>query len=136
MTSGRWVRNASTRLDAVGRLGHDVQVGLLVDDVGDAGAQQRVVVHEQHLGGGDGGDRLSLRHRAFTGIENEGGSHASTTSVPARGAVTMVSDAPMRSARSCMLVMPNPRERMLAGDAAAVVGHRQPQADRPHRGRA
>ena len=37
-----------------------------------------------------------------------GGSHASTTSVPLRGAVTMVSDAPMRSARSCMLVMPNP----------------------------
>ena len=27
-----------------------------------------------------------------------------------RGAVTMVSDAPMRSARSCMLVMPKPVE--------------------------
>ena len=37
------------------------------------------------------------------------GSQASTTSVPLRGAVTIVSDAPIRSARSCMLVMPKPR---------------------------
>src|SRR5712692_174341 len=39
---------------------------------------------------------------------NAGGSHARTTSVPARGAVTMVSDPPIRSARSCMLVRPKP----------------------------
>jgi hypothetical protein len=46
-----------------------------------------------------------------TCVGNEAGSQASTTSVPLRGAVTMVSDAPMRSARSCMLVMPKPVPR-------------------------
>ena len=48
--------------------------------------------------------------------------------MPLRGAVTIVSEAPMRSARSCMLVMPNPADRSLPRDAAAVVGHRQPEA--------
>ena len=34
--------------------------------------------------------------------------------MPLRGAVTIVSDAPIRSARSCMLVMPNPGRRSRA----------------------
>ena len=65
-------------------------------------------------------------------MAKDGGSHASTTSVPERGAVTMVSDAPMRSARSCMLVMPKPGSARSLRDAAAVVGDRQPEADGAH----
>ena len=101
------------RLDAVAGLGDDVQVRLLVDDVRDAGPQQRVIVDEQHARPGDRRRRraFSVEHRTCVGIENDGGSQASTTSVPLRGAVTMVSDAPMRSARSCMLVMPKPASR-------------------------
>ena len=38
----------------------------------------------------------------------------------------------MRSARSCMLVMPKPVLAPLLGDAAPVVGDRQPEADRAH----
>ena len=91
-------------------------VGLLVDDVGDAGPQQRVVVDDEHARA-----RVALATPARSppasqrpacsalGIENDAGCHASTTSVPARGAVTKVSEAPMRSARSRMLVMPKPR---------------------------
>ena len=98
------------RLDAVARLGDDTQVGLLVDDVGDAGSKQRVIVHQQHAGAtGAATDRgVSSRHGPASAATD--GSHASTTSVPLRGAVTIVSDAPIRSARSCMLVMPNPAD--------------------------
>ena len=46
------------RLDAVDGLGDDLQIGLLVDDVGDAGAHQRVIVDEQH-GRARGGARPS-----------------------------------------------------------------------------
>ena len=101
------------RLEPVGRLGDDVQVRFLVDDVRDAGAQQRVIVHDEHAGlrRRPCGDGVSVRASACAGIEKDGGSHASTTSVPERGAVTMVSEAPMRSARSCMLVMPKPVPR-------------------------
>ncbi|HEV8660171.1 MAG TPA: hypothetical protein VGS96_16315 [Thermoanaerobaculia bacterium] len=42
------------------------------------------------------------------GMLKAGGSQARTTSVPARGAVTIVSEPPIRSARSCMLVKPKP----------------------------
>ena len=37
-------------LESVGGLGDDLEVDLLVDDVGHAGAQQRVVVDDQHAG--------------------------------------------------------------------------------------
>src|SRR5262245_53999971 len=46
----------------------------------------------------------------------------------------MVSDAPIRSARSCMLVMPNPDDDCSRG-MPAVVRDRQPQADRAYRRR-
>src|SRR5579864_2193100 len=46
----------------------------------------------------------------WTRVGNDDGSHASTTSVPLRGAVTIVSAAPIRSARSCMLIIPKPLE--------------------------
>ena len=36
------------RLDAIAGLGDHPQVRFLVDDVGDAGAEQRVIVDEQH----------------------------------------------------------------------------------------
>ena len=51
---------------------------------------------------------MSRQFAAWTCVGNEDGCHASTTSVPFLGAVTIVSDAPIRSARSCMLVMPKP----------------------------
>ena len=38
------------RLDTVARFGDDAQVGLLVDDVGDARSKQGVVVDEEHAG--------------------------------------------------------------------------------------
>ena len=79
-----------------------------------------------------GGGLTSIGMATIPRNRERGGSQASTTSVPARGAVTMVSDAPMRSARSCMLVMPKPRAAPLLGDAAAVVGHRQAEADGAH----
>ena len=63
-------------------------------------------------------------------MANDGGSQARTTSVPDRAAVTTVNDAPMRSARSCMLVMPNPASRRSRGNATPVVSHRQSEADR------
>ena len=61
--------------------------GFVVDDVGDAGPQQRVVVDDQHPRRGHAGLRLASRrpHWATSpglGIENDGGSQASTTSVP------------------------------------------------------
>ena len=94
-----------------------LQVRFLVDDVGDARAKQRVVVDDEHAGAlapppakaVDG--PVSASDMSLAGIEKDGGSQASTTSVPARGAVTIVSDAPIRSARSCMLVMPKPVPR-------------------------
>ncbi len=48
VTSGLMALEGVDRLDAVAGFGDDVQVGLLVDDVGDAGPQQRVIVDEQH----------------------------------------------------------------------------------------
>ena len=114
------------RLEAVAGLGDHVQVCLLVDDVGDAGPEQGMIVHEQHARGSWRRRDVSLRHRTWVG--NDGGSQASTTSVPSRGAVTIVSEAPIRSARSCMLVMPKPLSR-LPRDPAAIVGHRQAEAD-------
>src|SRR5205814_10096185 len=77
------------------------QIGFMADDVNDARSHQRVVVNDENtVGRGHG-----------VGMLNAGGSHASTTSVPARGAVTIVSEPPMRSARSCMLVRPTPALR-------------------------
>jgi len=38
------------RLEPVGGFSDDVQVGFLVDDVGDAGAEQRVIVDDEHAG--------------------------------------------------------------------------------------
>ena len=50
------------RFDAVAGLGDDSKVGLLVDDVGDAGAKQRMVVDQEHAGAcRDGGVGLSLQ---------------------------------------------------------------------------
>ena len=99
------------RLEAVGGFGDDEQVGFLIDDVRDAGSQQRVVVDHQHAGRPKRAAPAVSAAMASSVARVVGGSHASTTSVPARGAVTMVSDAPMRSARSCMLVRPNPVPR-------------------------
>ena len=59
--------------------------------------------------------RASASALAARGIVNDAGSQASTTSVPARAAVTNVSDAPMCSARSRMLVMPKPPTAPVAG---------------------
>src|SRR5260370_36006367 len=70
----------------------------MADDIDDAGSHERVIVNDENT--------VGIDHEA--GMLNAGGSHARTTSVPARGAVTMVSEPPMRSARSCMLVRPNP----------------------------
>ena len=123
------------RLDAVAGFGHHAQIGFLVDDVGDAGPEQRVIVDEEHARLASGA-RDSFELATWTCVGQRAGSHASTTSVPLRGAVTMVSDAPMRSARSCMLVIPKPERAPLARDAAAIVGHRQPETDRAHRRRA
>src|SRR5260370_32460306 len=73
----------------------------MADDVDDAGPHERVIVNDENT--------VGIGHEAgIAGMLNAGGSHARTTSVPARGAVTMVSEPPMRSARSCMLVRPNP----------------------------
>jgi hypothetical protein len=36
------------RFDAVAGLGDDAKVRLLVDDVRDAGPEQRMIVHEEH----------------------------------------------------------------------------------------
>ena len=38
------------RLDAVAGFGDHAQIGFLVDDVRDAGSEQRVIVHEEHAG--------------------------------------------------------------------------------------
>ena len=95
---------------AVAGLGDDFEIRLLVDDVGDARAQQRVIVHEQDRRLRRRSERRRLQPATWTCSGSADGSQASTTSVPPRGAVTIVSDAPIRSARSCMLVMPNPSE--------------------------
>ena len=41
-------------LDTIARLGDDAKIRLLVDDVGDAGAQQRVIVDQQDARGRSG----------------------------------------------------------------------------------
>ena len=129
------------RFDAVGGFGDDVQVGLLVDDVGDAGAQQRVVVDERarwpERMRASRPRRASRRphaaRRQGSGMAKDGGSQASTTSVPDRGAVTIVSDAPIRSARSCMLVMPKPvsRRSLAMPRPSSATDSRKPTARTP-----
>src|SRR6266571_880857 len=92
------LRERIHRLRSIRRFRDHAQIGFVADDVDDTRAHQRVVVNDENtVGRGHG-----------VGMLNAGGSHASTTSVPARGAVTIVSDPPMRSARSCMLVRPKP----------------------------
>src|SRR5438105_15617364 len=92
------LRERIHRLGPVRRFCDDAQIGFVADDVDDARAHQRVVINDENT--------VGLGHGV--GMLNAGGSHASTTSVPARGAVTIVSEPPMRSARSCILVRPNP----------------------------
>ena len=84
--------------------------------------------------GDPAGDRFSLESEAlepvgrplqpatWTCVGSDAGSQASTTSVPLRGAVTIVREAPIRSARSCMLVIPNPA----VGRSARYLVHRPP----------
>ena len=95
------------RLETIARFGNDVQVGFLVDDVGDTRSKQGVIVNQQHAC--TRADARTPRQLAtWTCVGSDEGSQASTTSVPLRGAVTIVSEAPIRSARSCIPVIPNP----------------------------
>ena len=50
--------------DTVAGFGNDLQIGLLIDDVRDAGAKQRVIVDDEHarLAGGDRNARISQQH--------------------------------------------------------------------------
>src|SRR5437763_9561491 len=95
------LRERVHRLGSIRSFCDYAQIGFVTDDVDDARPHQRVVVNDENA--------VGLSHGV--GMLNAGGSHASTTSVPARGAVTIVSEPPMRSARSCMLVRPNPALR-------------------------
>ena len=107
-------------LAAVGGFGDDLEIGLLVDDVGDAGAQQRVIVDDQHArraasapaAGAVAGQRSASAGSRDRERRRLPGEHH--LGARARGAVTKVSDAPMRSARSRMLVMPKPPVRAVA----------------------
>ncbi len=121
VTSGRWRSNASTASGAVGRLGDDAQVRFVVDDVGDAGPQQGVIVDDQHPGYARRSwrrldRRLTGRHRPASGSRTTAAPRPARLRCRRRGAVTMVSEAPMRSARSCMLVMPKPLPRLSAAN--------------------
>ena len=98
------------RVGAVARLGDDAQVGFLVDDVRDAGAEQRVIVHHEDARQAAVSTAV-LRRRHGPAPARSWAATPARLPLPTRGAVTMVSDAPMRSARSCMLVIPNPAAR-------------------------
>ena len=77
-------------------------------------------------------DGLSRRHATSRSEATAAPRPARLRSRP-RGAVTMVSDAPMRSARSCMLVMPKPAGRRSPAMPRPSSATDKPEADRADR---
>ncbi len=65
----------SDRLDAVRRFANDEEIGFLVDDVRHSGAQERVIVNDEHAeSSGRRGNGVGHGY-----CPAAGGSHASTT---------------------------------------------------------
>ena len=126
------------RFDAVAGFGDHVQVRLVADDVGDAGAHQRVIVDDEHgrLGGGEAAGSQALYRCAASAPGDEVGNgergrlprqhdlgagarrgHDRERGADAIGALLHAGHAEADAAP-------------LLRDAAAVVGDRQPEADR------
>ena len=61
-------------LDSVAGFRDDPQVGLLVDDVGDAGAEQRVIVHEQDAAPGPATPAAAVQPATCTCVGSDAGS--------------------------------------------------------------
>ena len=92
-TFGRCSWVGLERGDAVLRLGHDLHVGLAVDQHAQAGAHDAVVVRDQHAD-----HEATLTSRPMRSV----------TVVPPPGAERMSSSPPARRARSTMPLRPSP----------------------------
>ena len=125
------------RFAAVRRLGDDLQVGLVIDDVGDAGAQQRVVVHDQHARRTRPAPAARPSRQRWPSARSRDREGRRLPGEHDLGAGARRGDEGQRGADALGALLhaghAEPGGRAVARDAAAVVGHRQPEADAAHR---